>query len=116
MITSGNIDGALSTLQKTYSGLFEKKPQILFVLRCQQFIDLVKLSKAELALEYLTSTLSKCSQSLQGDEEKYLQQTVGLIAYTNPRQSPLAYLLHQSHADKVADFVNSSILGNISQD
>mmetsp|Transcript_35280 Transcript_35280/g.110246 ORF Transcript_35280/g.110246 Transcript_35280/m.110246 type:complete len:154 (-) Transcript_35280:1222-1683(-) len=41
----------------------------------------------------------------------WLQEVIGLLAYEDPANSPLSHLLSSEHRKKVADVVNTAILG-----
>ncbi|CAI5537464.1 unnamed protein product [Closterium sp. Naga37s-1] len=110
LIRAGHMDAALNKL-------FEVLPQLLqndsagvtFLLRTTKFAEIVRSGSLEAALAYARSELSGF-QGRSPDQDALLEDFLALLAYPDATSSPLAYLLHPSHRDAVADQVNTAIL------
>lgn len=65
----GNIDQALKALQQTYPALLKQADErgiwLLFICRCQQFIELIARGRIEDALEFLRGHLTPFSHNHQ---------------------------------------------------
>ncbi|CAI5942359.1 unnamed protein product [Closterium sp. NIES-65] len=110
LIRAGHMDAALNKL-------FEVLPQLLqndsagvtFLLRTTKFAEIVRSGSLEAALAYARSELSGF-RGRSPDQDALLEDFLALLAYPDATTSPLAYLLHPSHRDAVADQVNTAIL------
>jgi hypothetical protein len=49
-------------------------------------------------------------------DEQLLMDTLGLLAYENPQNSPLSYLLNESNKHELSTAVNQLILESLKQD
>lgn len=118
-IISGSILEAIEHCEQIFPSLLTmsdpKNIDVLFLLRTQQFIELVKQSaptalqfaqegRILLTLEFGLFVTSNVKYSQQ------LQDIIALIAYPNPHQSPISHLLTQSRRETVSDAVNNHIL------
>ncbi|CAI5463452.1 unnamed protein product [Closterium sp. Yama58-4] len=83
------------------------KPQndsagVTFLLRTTKFAEIVRSGSLEAALAYARSELSGF-RGRSPDQDALLEDFLALLAYPDATASPLAYLLHPSHRDAVAD-------------
>ncbi|KAF7141577.1 hypothetical protein RHSIM_Rhsim06G0114100 [Rhododendron simsii] len=79
-----------------------------FLLHCQKFIELIRAGKLEEAVAYGRIEFEKVS----GVEEfrQVIEDCAALLAYEQPQQSSVGYLLSESQREIVADTVNAMIL------
>jgi len=110
LILNGEIESALTMVSQLYPTLLQKFPSTVFALQCQLFIEWIKRTKFEEAIQCAQASLSTFRGKLSEQEDKTLQDVLGLLAYENPEQSPLGHLLHIQHREAVADEVNQAIL------
>jgi len=109
-ILSGDITAAIKVLNENYPGLLETDKKANFLLSCQQFVELIKQNQVGPAIDYAQKVLSSFNQ-LDESDEKYLQDVLGLLAYSNPLLSPVGYLLSIQQRELAADRVNELMLG-----
>jgi hypothetical protein len=108
-ILTGSITEAIAYCEDIFPHVIDACPDIIFSLKCQQFIQLVHQKNSFDAMEYAQTELGRFSNI----NKKYtdtLEEIVSLIAYPNPHQSPLAHHLSTSRLAEVANVVNESIL------
>ncbi|KAF9601450.1 hypothetical protein IFM89_020217 [Coptis chinensis] len=81
---------------------------ICFLLHCQKFIELVQVRELEEAVKYARAELAKFFEvaSLAG----LVQECIALLAYEEPSESPVGYLLDMAQREVAADAVNIMIL------
>ncbi|MBA0746129.1 hypothetical protein Gogos_008671, partial [Gossypium gossypioides] len=93
LIRNGEIDAAMNKLRDWY-------PQI------------VQVGALEEAVKHGRIELYKFFGSAEADDpfDDLVQKCVALLAYERPQESPVGYLLEESHRDVVADTVNAMIL------
>ncbi|KAL8172564.1 hypothetical protein V2J09_024368 [Rumex salicifolius] len=109
LIRSGNIDNAFDKLQQWYPQIVQDdKSATCFLLHCQKFIELVRAKELEKAVKYGKIELEKYFHMESFKE--LLKDCVALLAYEEPLQSTVGYLLEHSQREVVADAVNSMVL------
>ncbi|QHO56077.1 ran-binding protein M homolog [Arachis stenosperma] len=109
LIRDGEIDTAFGKLREWYPQIVEDNTSAMcFLLHCQKFIELVRIGALEEAVKYGRIELS----SFFGLPvfEDLVQDCVALLAYEQPLESPVGYLLKDSQREVVADTVNALIL------
>lgn len=80
---------------------------ILFKLRCQQFIEIIRSSDSVQAIEFAKMYLRP-----QHKDHQHLRDEVSvLIAYSSPEESNYRHLLSQERRQELADQVNTVVLG-----
>lgn len=82
---------------------------IVFKLRCQQFIEIVRSSNGVDAIQF-------ARKHLQWGHKEYpemAQEVSSLIAYNDPANSDCGHLLSQERRQQLADEVNAVVLGNV---
>ena len=129
LIVSGDIAHALQETATYFGGLLQDSREVMFRLRCQQFVELVRANQTKEALQFAQTELtpfgfdSKHLVQLQVSKEcffffqvlyvlKHLfkKDTVALLAYNDPFKSPAQHMLQQSARDDLAEAVNAAIL------
>ncbi|KAJ7949690.1 Ran-binding protein 10 [Quillaja saponaria] len=109
LIRNGEIDAAFGKLRDWYPQIIEDdKSATCFLLHCQKFIELVRVGALEEAVKYGRVELARFF-GLPLFEE-LVQDCVALLAYEQPEESLVGYLLGESQREVVADTVNSMVL------
>ncbi|KAF7824994.1 pentatricopeptide repeat-containing protein [Senna tora] len=109
LIRNGEIDAAFSKLREWYPQVVEDNTSTTcFLLHCQKFIELVRVGALEEAVKYGRIELARFF-GLPIFED-LVQDCVALLAYEQPQESSVGYLLHDSQREIVADTVNAMIL------
>lgn len=109
LIRSGEIDEAFVKLRSWYPEIVQDdKSATCFLLHCQKFIELVRAGKLEEAVVYGRTQFEKF-HSLP-EFLCLLKDCAALLAYEEPQNSAVGYLLEHSHREMVADNVNAMIL------
>lgn len=111
LIREGNVEGVLINLQEWYPQEKEEHfSKILFLLRCQKFIELIRTGHVEDAVNLARSQLASFFGKSR-DQDLLLHDCLALLAYERPQDSPMAYLLQFGQREVVADAVNAFVLG-----
>ncbi|CAO3600060.1 unnamed protein product [Absidia cylindrospora] len=120
-IERGDIPTAFDLIQKRFPGLVQDSnnimdgladnekiwaDRVLFKLKCQQFVEIIRSSSEVEAIRYAQQNL----QPMNEDYQDMITEVASLIAYTNPGQSNQAHLLSQDRRRQLADEVNGIIL------
>ena len=95
--------------------IVEERPELLFRLKKQEFIELVAQGEQEKALEFAEQELAKRIE----DESallKELETAVALLLFDDPKASPLAHLLDPAYRKETADQLNNAILSSETKD
>ncbi|KAI4332306.1 hypothetical protein L6164_017228 [Bauhinia variegata] len=109
LIRKGDIDTAFSKLREWYPQIVEDNTTAMcFLLHCQKFIELVRVGALEEAVKYGRIELARFF-GLPVFED-LVQDCVALLAYEQPQESSVGYLLKDSQREVVADAVNAMIL------
>ncbi|CAA6660148.1 unnamed protein product [Spirodela intermedia] len=81
---------------------------LCFLLRAQKFIEHIRVGELEAAVKYARAQLAKFfSVKLL---ENLLQNCIALLAYDQPAESCVGYLLDANQRELVADAVNAAVL------
>lgn len=81
--------------------------RVLFKLRCQQFIEIVRSATEVEAIRYAQQYL----RPMHKEYHPMITEVASLIAYADPEQSNQAHLLSQDRRRQLADEVNCIVLG-----
>ncbi|CAJ2655369.1 unnamed protein product [Trifolium pratense] len=109
LIRDGEIDVAFGKLREWYPQITEDNTSAMcFLLHCQKFIELVRVGDLKEAVTYGRIELSRFFGSPVFEE--LVQECVALLAYEQPLESAVGYLLKDSRREVVADSVNAMIL------
>ncbi|PWA87106.1 SPla/RYanodine receptor (SPRY) domain-containing protein [Artemisia annua] len=108
-IKDGQIDDAFAKLREWYPVIVQDDTSVIcFMLHCQKFIELVRVGSLEEAVCYGKAHFEKF-YSLK-DYEDLVKDCAALLAYLEPKKSPVGYLLEDTQRENVADAVNAMIL------
>ncbi|CAL1363622.1 unnamed protein product [Linum trigynum] len=109
LIRNGEIDAAINKIRQWFPQILEDdKSATCFLLHCQKFIELVRVGELEEAVNYGRMELAKFFE-LPGYND-LVQDCVALLAYEEPLQSAVGYLLEGTQRETVADTVNAMVL------
>ncbi|KAI5668041.1 hypothetical protein M9H77_17894 [Catharanthus roseus] len=109
LIRNGEIDEAFRKLRDWYPQIVQDdKSAICFLLHCQKFIELVRISKLEEAVVYGRNEFEKFYRLAEFDD--LVKDCAALLAYEQPLKSSVGYLLGDAQREIVADAINSLIL------
>jgi hypothetical protein len=108
-IEQGNLVCAFEILEKNFPVLFEQKDSesILFKLRCQHFIEIIRSGSELDAICYAQKHLKPTNHKLK----EQVREVTALIAYKDPFQSQSKHLLTQERRQALAQELNSTLLG-----
>lgn len=129
-VLSGDIDAAISDLEKQFPQVLKTQLNVRFLLLTQKFIEMI-VSRASLeeTVEYGRRELSvfRDKQFIKAAQQSgdalpradkmlpyadVLRDVYSLLAYGHPAESPMGHLTKQSRREIVADNVNSAILAS----
>uniref|UniRef100_A0A061S2Q0 Spry-domain-containing protein n=1 Tax=Tetraselmis sp. GSL018 TaxID=582737 RepID=A0A061S2Q0_9CHLO len=110
LILSGEIEAAVDLLRKNHPKFFGPAHQdMLFLLYCQSFIEKIRQRQLDKAMNfahlYLSPMRGRCEM-----QDSILSEVFALIAYADPEQSPLSYLMTMQHREIVADAINAAMI------
>lgn len=114
VVLSGNMKQTIEFLANHFPDALNDEMCMLYI-HVQEFIQLIKDCNFNGALDYARSKLKKfqaysiCYRSPL-ESNIFVWEIVGLLAYNNPFDSPLASLLSEEQLENTADLVNSRIL------
>lgn len=131
LIKSGRIQEAIDLIEKDYEGVLENRispskiivsvdcfknfngptdlSTCLFLLKLQNFIELIRQRNIPLALNYIQSHLLPISQS-NPSYEAVLQDVLGVLVYSDPENSTMAWCFEQPRRyAALASLINSSL-------
>lgn len=91
--------------------IVEERPELLFRLKKQEFIELVKKNRTDEALEFAERELAR---RVEGDEGllRELESAMALLLFEDAKKSPLAHFLSDEYTHETADLLNASILAS----
>ncbi|CAN8295375.1 unnamed protein product [Cochlearia groenlandica] len=100
---------AVELTEQVAKDLLENNKDLHFDLLCLHFVELVSVGNCAEALEFAQTRLAPF-----GKVQKYvekLQDVMALLAYEDPKRSPMFHLLSSEYRQQVADNLNRTILG-----
>jgi len=109
LVLAGSVSKAKQEFINGFPHIMDNSKQVLdvlFLLSCQEFIELVS-KNSDCSLEYAKVELSKFSHLEYKTE---MEELVSLLAYTNPKSSPVAHYLTMGRRELVARKLNRLIL------
>lgn len=84
--------------------------QITFLLNLQQFIELLRVRNTIQAVTWVQLELLHLTQG-DSDLKAILDEALGVLVYTQPEQSPMAWIFEQKHRySALASLTNSALL------
>uniref|UniRef100_A0A7N0RBM3 CTLH domain-containing protein n=1 Tax=Kalanchoe fedtschenkoi TaxID=63787 RepID=A0A7N0RBM3_KALFE len=107
-VSEGNVPRAIELTEELAPGLLEKNKDMHFDLLCLHFVELVCAKKCTEAIEFAQTKLTSF-----GKVQKYvskLEDSMAMLAYEEPRNSPMSHLLSADHRQQVADSLNRALL------
>lgn len=110
-LLEGDIDGAIKLTNAHFPKVFAEHEEILFKLSCNKFIELIKRSDIDDAIQYGQSLREKYNENTRYQE--FLNDIFSLLAYENPQESEFGYLLKEGEILKISDELNSEILKSL---
>ena len=107
----GNPAEAIDQVVDVNPEIVEERPELLFRLKKQEFIELVKQKKTDTALRFAEEELAR---RVEGDEGllRELESAMALLLFDEPENSPLGQFLSESYTHETADLLNASILAS----
>eukprot|EP00892_Ulva_mutabilis_P010767 jgi/Ulvmu1/8062/UM004_0299.1 len=117
-ITSGQTHSALALLEERFPGVLSQVGGIApLYICCQCFVDKLLAGDVRGALQFGRDRLRhfQHGQSLEPHEAQLLRDTLALLAYTDPSQAPMKYLISDEHRRKVARVINAAILFHLKE-
>ena len=113
-IEDGNSDQAIEQVSDLNPQILEEHPELLFRLKKQHFIELVREGKMEEALQFAEEELAhRVENNHQLLQE--LEESMTLLMFESPEASPMARLMKLGHREKTASELNAAILHSESQ-
>jgi len=114
LIASGDIDSAVSILHQKYPAVFAEEEggrEVAFLLRSQQFIQIIETGKGSRVAALEAEAFGKASLAeFHGDYGEQLEKIYSLLAYSDPGNSPNRHLMGQPRRNSVAAKIGRSIL------
>ncbi len=107
----GNPAEAIDRVVDLNPEIVEERPELLFRLKKQEFIELVKQKRTDEALRFAEEELAR---RVEGDEGllRELESAMALLLFEEPEKSPLCHFLSQGYTHETADLLNESILAS----
>jgi len=109
LIHEGQIEKAIQKVNDLDSKILENNPDLLFTLRLQKLIELIKQNKVVEAIEFAQKDLAPFIEK----NEKYVEsveKVMTLLAFEDMHKSKLSDLVENSQKIKVASEVNHELL------
>jgi hypothetical protein len=96
-VLQGHLDEAAGLLEQHCGDTFlQQRPRLLFRLRLQQFVELLRSQSASAEAVLLYGRRELGPLVAGADEEEMLAEALSLLAYADPAASPCAHLLRPS--------------------
>jgi len=108
-LQGGDVAGAIELVDGISPDILKRNPRLLFHLKQQRLIELIRSKDAESALRFAQEELAPSSDNdpaLLRD----LERTLALLAFSDASLSPVADLLSKGQMQKVANELNAAIL------
>lgn len=112
----GKISSAFEFINQTFPKIFEENPEILTLLKCQEFIEIYKSGNIFEAINFAKENLwNLIEEKIQVEKEGKIetitvQNVVGIFCYSEIEKSNLFYLLSEKQKEFVADELNIKLL------
>ena len=110
-IEAGRPAEAIDQVVDVNPEIVEERPELLFRLKKQEFIELVRQNRTDEALEFAERELAR---RVEGDEGllRELESAMALLLFEDARSSPLGQYLSEEYTHETADLLNASILAS----
>ena len=114
-VERGKIQDAIEYVNKVNPTILEDDEKLLFHLKQQQLLELIRDGDLDSALHFAQNELTAGGmENPQFIDE--LEQTMTLLAFENMQSSPFGQLLQHSQRLKVVSEVNAALLASQNQD
>lgn len=110
LILEGDIRSAMEILEKHHSECLHQHKDLQFQLKYHRFIQMIQTETPEATILYGRRHFS-FDDPLVLEHQQTLDDVFSLLAYPNPSESPVAFLLTSTFRQSLATAVNSAILG-----
>jgi len=114
-VQTGNIDEAITRVNDLNPEILEEKQQLFFHLQQQRLIELIRVGRADDALQFAQEYLAPRGEENPSFLEE-LERTVALLAFDDGSASPVAELLGMAQRQKTASELNAAILSSQCQE
>lgn len=110
-VMEGEIDEAISAVNEFDAEILDRNPELLFRLRLQKLIEYIKNGAVQEALAFSQDVLAPATIS-QPKLLKSLEEVMSLLAFENPAQSPVGYLVQNAQLQVIASDLNAALLAS----
>ena len=110
-IMNGEIDKAISTIHTYHPECLKSREDILFQLKYYRFIQMILTDSPENTIKYGRENFAYDDPQVI-ENQQILEDIFSLLAYPDPKNSPVSYLFSSSFREKLAKAINGAILGN----
>eukprot|EP01027_Heterolobosea_sp_BB2_P011207 GEZU01016332.1.p1 GENE.GEZU01016332.1~~GEZU01016332.1.p1 ORF type:complete len:498 (-),score=83.43 GEZU01016332.1:426-1919(-) len=117
-INNGQILKAIDDCNTHFPQLLCSNKDVMLRLQCQHLIELIRCGDCvDEAVDFVQNTLSEYDNdtTISPESRNLLMECIGLLAYSNPRDSPLSHLLDVTRRTFVAEELNRAIMDIESQ-
>ncbi|KAF9579159.1 Glucose-induced degradation complex subunit [Lunasporangiospora selenospora] len=126
LISNGDIGPAEELCNSAFPGVLSIDPHstlttpasihMNFKMQCQKYIEIVKSDpergpEALMFAQQVVHDFTQLDPSSKDQYLKYMEEIVTVIAYLKPEEAPNGYYFRQEARDRLADMMNSSVLG-----
>jgi len=108
-ILDGQIDKATENIKKFYPVCLQSRKDIKFQLKYHRFIQMILTEPPETTILYGRKHFSFDDPQVIKNHA-ILEDVFSLLAYPDPRNSPISYLFSQQFREQLANAVNGAIL------
>ncbi|KAK9797770.1 hypothetical protein WJX73_010039 [Symbiochloris irregularis] len=108
-IVGGDMDGALAAAEAFQPGALAACPHLLQRVKCQKFVELVRVRDDQAALAYGKAELGSAAD-LGPEQAELLSDILTLLCYEDPANSPQGTLLQPAARAALADDVDAALL------
>ncbi|GBF90786.1 hypothetical protein Rsub_03087 [Raphidocelis subcapitata] len=110
-VQGGRVEDAIDAVNDLDPEILEERAGLLFHLQQQRLIELVRAGRTADALEFAREYLAPAGEEHPEFLED-LERTVALLAFEDPRASPLGELMEASQRQRTASELNAAILSS----
>lgn len=110
-VQGGRIEDAIDRVNDLDPEILEEQQGLLFHLQQQRLIEMIREGKTQEALEFAREYLAPTGEEHPEFLDE-LEKTVALLAFDDPRCSPVGELMDASQRQKTASELNAAILSS----
>ena len=111
LIQEGKIDEAIEMINDVNPEILDTNDELYFKLKKQKLIELIKNKHIEEALLFSQGVIAE-KAAKRTEFLDQMEEVMTLLAFENPKESPLKNLVDSSSRQKLASEVNEAILTN----